>query len=832
MNIINSFEIENETFYFYDINKVINGNEKLKRLPIVLKILLESNLRNSKDEIEFNKIINIFSNRINTEINFCASRGIMQNYSAISTLVDLASIRDIVKAEGGNVEKINPQITLDLIMDQSLEENNSLYDVEVYEFIKWAQNAFSKLRVVPPGSGICNRINLEYLSTILHLEKKDEKFFLYPETIIATDSNNRMLNSLGVLGLAIDGIDLLSTILGLPITLNFPKIIGMNIDGDVKEGVTSSDLISVLINKLKEHDLNGEIVEFYGVGLKHISLEDRSEISSLSPQYGAICSFFAIDDKTISYFDKTRESDDYGKLIKTYLKKQCLYSSEDELDYDKVINIDLSILSPKINGPKKVQEIVNINNLKESLILNRATDIKDMDIVLAEIYSCAINSNPYLLIPAALIAKKSLEFGLKINKHIKASLYLNSFIITEYLEKLDLLKYFETLGFEILTCEDSTNLDQNIESQIKSFNLNVCSIISKDDNFEEKKHSLIKSNYFMSPSLIIIYSLLGTMKFDLYSDKIGTFDDKEIYLHDLWPTQSQIGDCLQVVNSSLYKDIYKDMFKGNELWKNIFDLNNNTYSWHDDSTYIQGSKFVEEMNLKKIEIENAGILALLSDFITTNDISSLGQISLYSAASKYLEKNGVKSFEYNSFESRRGNSEVMIRGILNSANLQNQMVTKEGGYTMDYESNEIVSIYDKAQRFKEINRALVIFAGLDFGKGKAKDWAVKGMKLLGVKAIVAKSFDAVYRSNLISVGILPLEFIDDDIQSLKLKGDESITIKSDAIKADSKVDMTIHKKDGDITLDLKCRLDTVIEEEYYKSGGTISFLLKKLNSFI
>jgi len=828
LNIINSFEIENETFYFYDINKVIDTNQKLKKLPIILKILLESNLRYSKDEIEFNKILNIFTHRMNSQINFYPSRIVMQNITGISNLVDLASIRDIVKSENGNVDNINPQIIVDLIIDQSLQENVSEYDTEVYEFVKWAKNAFSKLRVIPPGSGVYNRINFEYLSTILHLEKKDEKFILYPETIISADSNTNMSNSFGVLGLPLDGIDILSTILGHPITLTLPKVLGVNIYGDLKEGLTSSDLVWALINKLKEYGLKGELVEFYGEGLKYITLEDRSLISNMAPEYGSRCSFFTIDDKTISYFNKTRDTEDYGKLIKVYLEKQSLYNSNDELDYDETLDFDLLILSPKINGPKKVQDIVDINSLKELSIINKTSSLKDMDIVLSEINSSKTTSSLYLLIHAALVAKKALEFGLKFNRNIKASFCLDSSFIKDYLERFDLLKYFESLGFNILSCKNLLDLDPDIESQIKNFNLNVSSVTSEDNNFEKKKHSLVKSNYLMSPSLVITYSLVGTMKFDIYSDVIGVIDDKDIHLSDLWPSQLEIGNYLQEINNTLYKEVYKDIFRGKEFWQKLIVSKNNTFDWNNNSTYIQGSKFIEDTNLERIEIKNAGILALLSDSISTNDISTFGQISLYSSSSKYLENKGVKSFEYKSFESRRANAEVMVRGIFDSSNLQNQMVSKEGGYTMDYESGEIVSIYDKAQKFKEINRPLVIFAGSDYGKGKPKDWAVKGIKLLGVRAIIAKSFDEIHKSNLISLGILPLEFIDDDIESLKLKGYEGITIKSDGLKADSKINMIIHKKDRDIELELKCRLDNDTEVIYYKNGGTLSFLLKSI----
>lgn len=836
MDIINSFEIENETFYYYDISKVINSSKKLKNLPIVLKILLEANLRKSKDSIEFNKIVNIFSNRMNSQINFYPSRLIMQDFTGIPSFVDLASIRDTIKEQNGDVLKVNPKIMVDLVIDNTLNLNNKEDEQnnEKYEFIKWAQNSFSNLRVIPPGSGICHQVNLEYLSTILHVEKKEDKFFLYPETIAGTDFHKTMINSLGVLGYGISGIDAQSVMLGLPISLNLPKVIGVNIYGELKEGVTSSDLVLTLINRLKENNIDGELLEFYGDGLKTLTLEDRSTISYMAPEYKASCSFFAIDDKTLSYFDETRENKDYSELIKTYLQKQDFFYTNTQLDYDKVIDFDLSLLTPSIIGPKKTNTNITMDDLKALRILNEGKELKDADIVFASITSCISTSNPYLLIHAALIAKKALGFGLKVNKNVQTSLTPSSFVVKEYLEKLDLLKYLENIGFHIIAygCDSSSGhhseLDVSLESDIKTNNLNVCSVTSRDRNFENSIHPLVKSNYLMSPSLIVIYSLIGTMKFNLFEDVIGMIDDKDIKMRDLWPTNKEVGYYLQKLDSTLYKDIYINIFRGNEFWRKLIVEKGDTYNWNNHSTFIQPAKFIDKVSLEKLEINNAGILALLGDSISTDYISPSGQIPLYSPASKYLESKGIRSFEYNTYESRRSNAEVMIRATFDNVKLQNKMVSKEGGYTMDYEVNEIVSIYDKAQKFKENNRALVVFAGENYGVGAVSNWAVKGIKLLGVKVVIAKSFDEKHKSNLIGVGVLPLEFIDEDIDSLKLKGHESITINADTIKAYSKVTMIIHKKDSDIEIELLSRLDNETDVEYYKNGGVISYLLKNI----
>ncbi|XPV69924.1 MAG: aconitate hydratase AcnA [Halarcobacter sp.] len=849
MDIVNSFEIEDEILYYYDLNKVISKNLKLKKLPIVLKILLESNLRKVNNNEEFENIINIFSNRLNHKIGFYPSQVILQEFTGIPALVDLASMRESIKDQGGDVSKINPQILVDLVIDQSLNTTNigsidnsinntnkvHLSYKQGYEFVKWAQNTFSNFRVVPPGSGICHQVNLEYLSTILHVEKIEDKYFLYPETILGTDSNTTLINSLGVLGWGVDSIEAQSAMLGLPMFLNLPKVVGINLHGELKEGINSTDLVLTLTKKLKEHDVTDKLIEFYGEGLRYLTLEDRSTVSNMAPEYGAKCSFFAIDNQTISYFNKTRDNENYGKLIKSYLQKQHLFYDDNEiLDYDEVIDLDLSTLEPTIVGPKRAHDSVDIKTLKDIVITKESKDLKDADIVIAAITSCTSSSNPYLLIHAALVAKKAHEFGLHISEHTKVSLAPGSLVVKEYLEKLGLLKYLEILGFHIVgygctTCyANQGTLDENLEEQIKTDNLNVCSVSSGNRNFEAKMNPLVKSNYLMSPSLVIIYSLIGTMKFDLFEDVIGVIDDKDIYLRDLWPTNKEVGEYMQKLDYTLYKEIYKDIFKGDKFWQDLKVEKSDTYNWDINSTYIQASKLFEDKDTEKTDIKNAQILALFADKITTEYISPLGQISLYSPAAKYLESKGVKSFEYSTFASRRGDAEVMTRGTFDDNRIQNAMVTKEGAYTMDYETNEIVSIYDKAMKFKKQNIPLVIFAGEEYGKGDSRDWAAKGTKLLGIKAIIAKSFSEPHRKNLIEFGVLPLQFIDDDIKSLKLKGSESITIEFDELKVESKVLATIHKKDLDIKIELRCRIDTLTELNFYKSGGVLSYLLNEM----
>ncbi|RXK07669.1 aconitate hydratase [Halarcobacter ebronensis] len=839
LNIINSFEIEGEKFYYYDITKISDSSNKLKKLPIVLKILLEANLRKAKNEDEFYKVIDIFVNRNNEKICFYPSRIIMQDSTAIPALVDLASMRDFVKNEKKDLNRVNPQIMVDLVLDHTLNFKADMKEeleqnLEKYEFIKWAESSFSNLRVVPPGSGICHQVNLEYLSTILHVKNVENMFLLYPEIVVGTDSNTTMINSLGVLGLSIEGIEAESAILGLPIYLDLPKVVGIKIKGELKEGITSSDLVIILIKMLKEHKLKGKLVEFFGESLDYITLEDRSTISNLAPEYDAICSFFAIDERTISYFDKTRNSNDYGKIIKTYLQKQQLFYNNEELEYDEIIEIDLSFLEPTIVGPTKSKELVDIKTFKDIAVINQSKNFKDADIVLAAITLCSLTSNPYLMIHAALVAKKAVEFSLSIDSSIKRYFAPNSSVVKEYLEELNLLKYLEQLGFNIVdfVCsangENYNNLETTAKEEIKLNNLNVCSVTSGDEEFKDKIDPLIKSNYLMSPSLVIIYSLIGTMKFDLFNDVIGEIGDKKIYLKDLWPSDAEVISYLEEIDYTLYKKIYENIFIGNEFWQNLDIKGKDTFFWNEKSVFIQPTKIFEDIKLEKIDIQKAGVLALLGDNIATEQISPIGQIPLYSQAAKYLESKEVKSFEYGTFASRRGDANLMVRAAFDSLNIKNMMVSKEGSFTMDYESNEIVSIFEKSQKFKNQNRALVIFAGKEYGIGSARNWAAKAIRLLGVKAIIAKSFCNRHRLNLIALGVLPLEFIDDDISSLKLKGNEEISIISEEIKKGAIIKAIIYKNELEIQIELKCRLDSDDEVKYYKNGGVLSYQLKNI----
>lgn len=641
MRIINSFEIENEVFYFYDINKLFINYPKLKKLPKVLKIFLEANLREASNDKEFDEIVNIFLNRKKELIRFTPSRVILKKFESISTLIELSSIRDILKSKNKEPNKINPKTMIDILINDFDEKDYEIYKEKIL-FIKWAEYAFKNIRVIPPNFLYNKNLDLNYLSTILHIEKKDEKFFLYPESILGIESNKNEINSFGVVALNIDKINVKSIILGNKISFEFPQVIGVKIHGELRANVLIENINDVLKDKLNIINLKGKILEFYGSGLKFLNIEHRKEILELCSTYGILCSFFVIDDQTITYLNRIKANENYGKLIKTYLKKQGLfYESNEQIDFDEKIDLDLEIL--------------------ENSIFQKETYNKE-------------------------------------------------------------------------------NMNNNIS--------------------------------------------------------------------------------------------LKNILKGNEFWQNLEFEKSDTYTWNENSTYIQSLNTSPNIfkleNLEEIDIKDAGILALFNDFVKAEDISPLGKISLYSPAAKYLESKGLKSYEYDTFLSRKANTNLMLRSIFDSSNIKNQMLKKEGSFTIDYRKGEIVSIYDKAQRFKEINRPLVIFAGKNYGIGDSREWASKGIRLLGVKAIIAKSFDENYRLSLIAFGVLPLQFIDDDIESLNLKGNESITIRAKEIKINSKVDVFIQKENINIEIKLKSRLDTQIDIEFYKCAGLYPHFLKSI----
>lgn len=746
-------------------------------------------------------------------------------------MVELASLRDVVYFYGANVKTVKPQIMVDLVIDNRRTAKNHKEmkrNEEQYTFLKWAQSEFENFSLIPPNSGFSHQINIEYLSTMINLKQDNNKLFIYPETIVGTNIQSTMINALGVLGFSIGEIQAQASMLGSSVSLNLPCVLGVEIVGTLAQGVGIIDASLKLANKLKEYNLENKIIEFYGSSLKNLTIEDRAILSNIATQYGAICGYFGVDDNTIAYVEQTRGVD--ATLIKEYFIKQGMYNNQD-LVYDEDMKFDLSAVKPIIAGPKSLESKIYVNKVPSKLAsFKKGNFVRDNDIVLAAITAHTTNSNPTLLIQAGLLAKKACILGLSINKNIKRIFIPGSLVVKEYLQRVDLLKYLEQLGFYITDFDDelsinSIDLVEIVSMDIDKFNLDVSSISSGNKNYNDKIHPKVKSNWLMSPALVVAYCLKGNMNFDITSDAIY----KDIYLNDIWPSSHEVTEYLSRINYSVYQNVYRDIFLGNKQWQEITYDKTQIYSWSYLNTYVEESKLFENINLEKINIKNARILALLGDDISTNQISPYGQIFPYTPAALYLESKGLHPDEFDTFENRVSNAEVMSRGILSNIKLKNKIVSsKEGGFTKDFLSGEIMSIYDFSIKMKEEHTPLVIFAGKNYGIGEQRAWAAKGLKLLGVKAVIAKSFNKKHKSDLVSMGILPLEFIDDDLDSLYLNGDELISIESNDIKMNSKIEIQIIKSYDTKTITVQSRLDSKAEVLYYKNGGVLAYLLKNI----
>ena len=821
-----SFIFNKNVYYYCDLKKIFEKYPLLRKLPNSSKILLESNIRNAKDE-DISSIISTFIHRnFLNKIEFYPNRVILEDSVGIPILIELALMREFVYSQGKNPKDLSPKIMLDLVIDNSLNNNENI-NKQKYSFIKWASAEFKNLSVIPCNLGLCKKVNLEYLSTMISSKIQDDKIYIYPETLVGSDSQTTMLNALGVLSYNIHEIEIQSLLLGSSTNLSFPKVIGIEIIGSPINAVGINDIILNLINILREHKVSDTIVEFYGSALKYISIEDRATIASIAPKYGAICSYFAIDNTTIAYMEKTRGIS--VRLVEEYFTKQGMFNNND-LIYDEYITFDLSNVETTVSGPRKIEDSFNIEELVSKFTtFKKGHYVNDNDIVLAIISSTTSTS----LIQAALLAKKACELKLSINSNIKRILFADSLIIKEYLIKIDLYKYFEELGFEILSKDlafySTKKLNMlKISMDIDKFDLNVVSLVSSIENFKEKIHPKVNSNWQMNPALLIAYCIKGNIDFNILENTI----DKDIMLNDIWPSNDEIAEYLKKVDYKVYKKAYENIFNGNEQYKELKYQKLPIYKWENKDTLIEvqkNQKLFENKSLDKIEIKDAKILALFGNAITTEQITPMGKILPYTKAAIYLESKELKADEFGNFEDRRLNVEVMIRGTFSNTKLKNKIVSpKEGGFTKDFLSGEIIPIYDFCEEMQKTNTPLVIFAGSYYGIGESIDWAAKGTKLLGVKAIIAKSFAHNHRLSLISMGILPLEFIDDDIETLHLQGDELISIKSKEIKINAKINIEIKRNDEVKVIGVKSKLETKNELIYYKNGGVLSYLLKNI----
>jgi aconitate hydratase len=879
-NTKTTIKINSKEYLIYDITKV-SGSETL---PFSLKILLENLLR-SEDDISVSKkdILALVdwksALKKNKEIAFRPARVLMQDFTGVPAIVDLAAMRDAVKKLGGNPDKINPLQPAELVIDHSIQvdnfgDTNALdlnsriefqRNAERYKFLKWGQNAFNNFKVVPPDTGIVHQVNLEYLARVVFANKKDEALEAYPDTVVGTDSHTTMINGVGVLGWGVGGIEAEAAMLGQPISMLIPSVVGFKLTGKIQEGATATDLVLTIVEMLRKHGVVGKFVEFYGPGLDNLSLGDRATIANMAPEYGATCGIFPIDKETINYLKLTNRDKEQIDLIEAYAKKQTLWRDKNSItaDYSENLELDLSDVEPCLAGPKRPQDKIPLSKIKNAFLKDldeintlrnkekqknkseeeaKLDELKDGSVVIAAITSCTNTSNPSVMLAAGLMAKKAASLGIKAKPWVKTSLAPGSKAVTEYLKKADVLKSLEQLGFYIVgygctTCiGNSGPLLENVTNAIKKDDLTTVSVLSGNRNFEGRIHAEVQMNYLASPPLVVAYAIAGNMNIDILNESICLDNNgNEVFLNDIWPTQAEIEKAsLESLSKEQFKKSYIDVYKGEREWANLESGEDTLYSW-EDSTYVVNPPYFENMQLnieERKDIHDARVLVFLGDSITTDHISPAGAIKVDSPAGLYLQSKGVLPQDFNSYGSRRGNHEVMMRGTFANIRLRNKLTPKtEGGMTLHFPNEEEMPIYDAAMLYKNENTPSIIIAGKEYGCGSSRDWAAKGPLLQGVNAVIAESFERIHRSNLVGMGILPLEFLNGDTaEKLGLSGKEVFHITNiDYEKTlQALVTATLPDKDSKIEFNVNVKIDTPQELEYYRNGGILHYVLRQL----
>lgn len=856
------------------------GLSGVKKLPHSLKILLENLLRNEDNNTVTQTDIEALFDWLKTkksdrEIAYRPARVLMQDFTGVPAIVDLGAMRDAIKKMGGDPEKINPLSAVDLVIDHSIQVDafaipnaiqiNSDKEMdrngERYQFLRWGQKAFDNFRVVPPDTGICHQVNLEYLAKTVWHDTKTGKKVAYPDTLVGTDSHTTMINGLGVLGWGVGGIEAEAAMLGQPISMLIPEVIGVKLSGKLREGITATDLVLTVTQVLRKKGVVGKFVEFFGPGVGDLSVADRATIGNMAPEYGATCGFFPIDAITLDYLRLTGRDENTIALAEAYAKAQGLWHDPNhEPAFTDIVEIDLSSVEPSLAGPKRPQDRVSLPQLKDTfkqlmVEAKRENEMNDAfqssagfdmhhgDVVIAAITSCTNTSNPSILMAAGLVAKKALEKGLQRKPWVKTSLAPGSQVVTQYLKASGLDQSLNQLGFDLVgygctTCiGNSGPLPDAVSETVSQYDLVVAAVLSGNRNFEGRIHPQVKTNWLASPPLVVIFALTGTTNIDLTTQPIGhDKDGKPVYLKDVWPTNAEIEKEVAKVTSSMFKERYADVFTGSNQWQTLQVPEGETYSWQHDSTYIQHPPYFVGMGMQpnKIHnIENARVLALLGDSITTDHISPAGSIKADSPAGKYLQSKGVAIKDFNSYGARRGNHEVMVRGTFANIRIKNEMVPGvEGGITKHYPTGDIMPIYDAAMQYQNAGVPLIIVAGKEYGTGSSRDWAAKGPKLQGVHAVIAESFERIHRSNLIGMGILPLQFKEGtNRKTLKLDGSEIISIVGldDNMKPAAEIKAIIQRSDGSKTeVMLQSRIDTQNEIEYYRNGGILQYVLRNI----
>lgn len=856
-------------------------------LPFSLKILLENLLRHHDGVNVTDKDVQAMANwdpkaSPSTEIAFTPARVLMQDFTGVPAVVDLAAMREAMKALGGNPDKINPLQPAELVIDHSVQidsfgnkgaiAKNAAMEYERneerYSFLKWGQSAFSNFKVVPPDMGIVHQINLEYLARVVFDAENNGVRQAYPDTLVGTDSHTTMINGVGVLGWGVGGIEAEAAMLGQPVSMLIPQVVGFNLTGQLPEGATATDLVLRIVELLRQHGVVGKFVEFFGEGLDHLSLADRATIANMAPEYGATCGIFPIDNETLNYLRLSGRSEDQVALTESYMREQGMFRDSDTINtkrYSSMVDFDISNTEPALAGPKRPQDRIALTQSKPMFIDALAamknernltsktisTNINGEDVTLddgmvaiASITSCTNTSNPGVMLAAGLVAQKASALGVKVKPWVKTSLAPGSRVVTEYFNQAGLMDSMEDLGFHVIgygcaTCiGNSGPLPAPVSKAIADGDLSACSVLSGNRNFEGRVHAEVRMNYLASPPLVVAYAIAGTMNIDIYNEPLAQDKDgKDVFLKDIWPTHKEVQ---AVVTKSVTRDdftkSYEEVYKGEQEWIDLKAPEGQLFEWVNDSTYIKNPPYFEGMTMepaKVSDVQNARVLAVLGDSVTTDHISPAGAIKADSPAGIYLKANGVADKDFNSLGSRRGNHEVMMRGTFANIRLRNLLAPgTEGGITQHQPSGEQMSIFDAAMKYKQENTPLVILAGKEYGSGSSRDWAAKGPRLLGIQAVIAESYERIHRTNLVCMGILPLQYNDGETAaSLNLTGKESISINGLGDGSNKEVEVVATAENGDvINFTAKVRIDTPKEIEYYHHGGILQYVLRQLAS--
>ena len=875
--------LNHQIYYYYSLPLAAKTLGDISRLPKSLKVLLENLLRwQDGNSVTFDDIQALAGwlkqAHVDREIAYRPARVLMQDFTGVPAVVDLAAMREAVKRLGGDTGKVNPLSPVDLVIDHSVtvdhfgnatafDDNVQLEMVrnhERYAFLRWGQQAFSQFRVVPPGTGICHQVNLEYLGQTVWREQQGEQWVVYPDTLVGTDSHTTMINGLGVLGWGVGGIEAEAAMLGQPVSMLIPDVVGFKLTGKLREGITATDLVLTVTQMLRQFGVVGKFVEFYGDGLDSLPLADRATIANMAPEYGATCGFFPVDDVTLSYMRLSGRSEEQVALVEAYSKLQGMWRHPgDEPVFSHTLTLEMNDVEASLAGPKRPQDRVALGqvphafNASTELTVNRGVQhlsavnftiegkayaLPEGAVVIAAITSCTNTSNPSVLMAAGLLAKKAVERGLQPQPWVKASLAPGSKVVSDYLAHAGLTPYLDQLGFNLVgygctTCiGNSGPLPEPIENAIKQGDLTVGAVLSGNRNFEGRIHPLVKTNWLASPPLVVAYALAGNMKVDLTSDPLGKDEQGHwVYLQDIWPSSDEIAQAVQQVSTQMFHKEYAEVFSGTAEWKAIQVPESDTYEWQDDSTYIRLAPFFDNMSTTPAplqDIHGARVLAMLGDSVTTDHISPAGNIKADSPAGRYLQEQGVERQYFNSYGSRRGNHLVMMRGTFANIRIRNELVPSiEGGMTRLLPSDEVMSIYDAAMHYQSQGIPLAVIAGKEYGSGSSRDWAAKGPRLLGVRVVMAESFERIHRSNLIGMGILPLEFPQGvNRKTLNLTGEEVMDITGlQQLTPGATISVALTYADGHQEIvNCRCRIDTAMELTYYQHDGILHYVIRNM----